>query len=83
MRQALIDLCYAQGFRTVTIEQLCRRAGLDPTDLNARYRRPRGLLSFRFTVASLSATVVRPPRPRTGLSEWRAGVRATAYGLYC
>ena len=38
LSRALIDLCFERGYAELTVEDLCRRAGLQRVDYRARLR---------------------------------------------
>jgi AcrR family transcriptional regulator len=80
-RDALIDLCYERGFASVTIGDLCRRAGVGPAAFRRRYA---GLEDCFFQVcrAELARFRHQARIARLGLGDWRARLRATIYALY-
>jgi AcrR family transcriptional regulator len=80
-RAALIDLCFERGFADVTIEGLCRRAGLDRTAFIERYADLEDCF-FQICRGELERYRARAVAARAGAGEWRARLRATAYALY-
>src|SRR4029077_3048352 len=77
----LIDLCFERGFAALTIDQLCRRAGLGPAAFKALYADLEDCL-VQVCQAELGSYRRRAAAAREGLGEWRARLRATAYALY-
>lgn len=81
IRNALIELCFEWGFARVTVEDLCRRAGVD-------------LLTFELQYSDLEdcfAQIYEAERDRiirvleistVGITTWRGRLRATAYALF-
>jgi AcrR family transcriptional regulator len=80
-RAALIDLCFERGFAALTVEALCRRAGVGRT----AFRRRHASLEDCFLEVCRGELLRyrrRAAAARAGLGEWRARLRATAYALY-
>ena len=80
-RTALIDLCFEHGFAAITIEALCRRAGLDRAVFYERYEDLEDCF-LQICRGELQRYRDRAAAARAGLVEWRARLRATAYALY-
>jgi len=78
---ALIDLCFERGFAALTIDDLCRRAGLGRAAFTARYIDLEDCL-LQVCSTELDSYRRRAAAARAGLQEWRARLRATAYALY-
>lgn len=80
-RNALVELCFERGFAGVTVEALCRRAGLDRSAFSERYA---DLEDCFFQICSEEVRSCRRvvAAAGAGLDEWRARLRATAYALY-
>jgi len=80
-RIALIDLCFERGFAAVTVEALCRDAGLDRAAFRERYADLEDCF-FQICRRELQRNRRRVAAAGAGLGEWRARLRATAYVLY-
>jgi AcrR family transcriptional regulator len=80
-RTALIELCFERGFAVLTVDDLCRRAGLDRFAFEELYGDLEDCF-FQICGAELRRYRRLADAARTGLSEWRARLRATAYALY-
>jgi len=80
-RAALIDLCFERGFSSLTVEQLCRRAGLGHAAFWHLYADLEDCF-FQTCRAELLRYRRRAAASRAGLGEWRHRLRATAYALY-
>jgi AcrR family transcriptional regulator len=80
-RAALIDLCFESGFSALTVEALCRRAGVGRT----AFRRWHASLEdcfFEVCRGELRRYRRRAITARAGLSEWPSRLRVTTYTLY-
>jgi AcrR family transcriptional regulator len=80
-RSALIDLCFERGFAALTIDDLCRRAGLGRAAFKQRYSDLEDCF-FQIAREELRRYHHRAAAARSGLGEWRSRLRATAYALY-
>jgi AcrR family transcriptional regulator len=81
LRQALIDLCFARGFRNFSLEELLERAGISRTEFERRYTDLEDCF-YEFWEAELSRFETRAAQAREGLTSWRDRLRVTAYALY-
>jgi AcrR family transcriptional regulator len=80
-RAALIDLCFERGFATLTVEDLCARAGRDRAEFDDLYSDLEDCF-FEICRAELRRYHRLAAGARAGLDEWRARLRATAYAFY-
>jgi AcrR family transcriptional regulator len=79
--EALVSLCFERGFATVTVEELCARAGVEPAVFERLYEDLEDC--FYETYLDDYGTYLRleEAAQATGRS-WRQRMRATAYALY-
>jgi AcrR family transcriptional regulator len=80
-RTALIDLCFERGFASLTVDDLCRRAGVDRAAFERLYTDLEDCF-FQICAAELRRYRDLADAARAGLDEWHDRLRATAYALY-
>jgi AcrR family transcriptional regulator len=81
LRAALIDLCFDRGFASLTIGDVCRRAGLGPAVFWSHYR------SLEDCFLQICAGELRRygrlvAVAVAGTADWRTRLRAASYALY-
>jgi len=77
----LLDLCFERGHAGVTVDALCRRAGIDRAAFGHRYTDLEGCF-FEVHRVELERYRDRAAVAREGVTSWRGRLRATAYALY-
>jgi AcrR family transcriptional regulator len=80
-RRALIDLCFERGFAALTVEELCRRAGVGRAAFRRRFANLEDCF-YEVCRGELQHYHERAAAARAGLGEWRARLRVTTYALY-
>ncbi len=78
---AILDLCAERGFARLSVDQLCRRAGVGPT----AFRRHHASLADCLTHAcrvELDAARLAVAAAQNGLERWRDRLCAGGYALY-
>ena len=78
---ALIDLCYEHGYRKLSVEELCRRTGLDRADFERIYVDLEDCFCQAY-VAERDRFYSERNAACTGLSGWRERLRASAFALF-
>ncbi len=79
-RNALIDLCFERGFASVTVADLCRRAGVGRAAFDRRYADLPDC--FRQICRSELGHYRGRAATRAGLDRWPARLRENIYALY-
>jgi AcrR family transcriptional regulator len=78
---ALIELCFERGFANLTVEDLCRRAGIDRAAFDRRYANLTDCF-IQIHQAEWERYERIAAQARDGLTSWRDRIRATAYAIY-
>jgi AcrR family transcriptional regulator len=80
LREALLDLCFERGYAELTIDELCRRSGMDRTAFERRYVDLEECF-IDFYEPEMQSFRRRMMRAGEGNASWRDRLRATAYDL--
>ena len=78
---ALIDLCYERGFRGLSVEDLCRRAGVERSVFEREYADLEDCFCQAY-VAERDRFYAEREAVCTGLIGWREQLRASAFALF-
>jgi len=77
---ALIELCFERGLDRVTVDMLCRRAGIERSAFEARYIDIEDCFFAAYS-AEFSRYRAEAEAARAGIDSWRDRLRATAHAL--
>ncbi len=80
VHQALIELCFEQGFGKLSVEQLCERAGIEPEAFERDYADLEDCFCQVYVVERDRFFIAREAACE-GLEGWREQLRASAYVL--
>jgi AcrR family transcriptional regulator len=81
LHEALLDLCLERGLGSVTVAELCRRAGVDEADFHRRYADVEDAFCD-FYEEERDAILAAIATATDGIEDWRARMRVTAYVIY-
>jgi AcrR family transcriptional regulator len=81
LHKALLDLCFERGLGSVTVADLCRRAGVSEGDFHRRYADVEDAFCD-FYEEERDAILAAIATATDGIEDWRERMRVTAYVIY-
>jgi len=81
LREALLDLCFERGLASISVADLCARAGVEEADFHERYADLEDCFCdfYEEERDTVYAAIVAAT---DGVESWRDRMRATGYALY-
>jgi AcrR family transcriptional regulator len=80
IREAMLDFCFEHGYAKLTVEELCRRSGVDRSAFERLYADLEDCF-LDFYEPQMESFRRRMISAQAGHSSWRDRLRATAYDL--
>jgi AcrR family transcriptional regulator len=81
LHEALLDLCFERGLGSVTVADLCRRAGISEEGFHAVYADVEDAFCD-FYEEERDAILAAVDAATAGIDDWRERMRVTAYALH-